>query len=134
MNVRTQHPRIVETNAADFAADVLASTQPVLVTFFAAWSHPCHILDSVLNQVATACVGSAKVVRIDADNNPDLSLCYGVQSIPTLLYFLGGRVRDSIVGTASKEAILAKLQTVLSDDATRTKSSVASSLPNHHES
>jgi len=86
--------------------------QPVLVAFSAAWSRPCQILDSVLEEVAATCAGREKVVRINADNNPDLSLVWNIQSIPTLLYFVDGNLRARIVGTASKEAILSKLRSV----------------------
>jgi thioredoxin 1 len=51
-----------------------------------------------------------KIVKVNADDNPDLSLWYEVQSIPTLLYFVDGSIRAKVVGTASKEAILAKLE------------------------
>jgi thioredoxin 1 len=104
--------QIVEIGEANFESAVLKSKQPVLVAFCAPWSHPCHILNSVLNEVAAACAGIAKVARVNADDNPDLSLWYAIQSIPTLLYFVNGTVHAKVVGTASKEAILAKLQPV----------------------
>jgi thioredoxin 1 len=110
MNGNSTQPKIVEIGEATFEAEVLKAEQPVLVEFVAAWSRPCHVLDSVLDEVLAACAARVKVVKVDADNNPDLSLWFGIQSIPTLLYFLGGRVRAKIVGTASKEAILSKLQ------------------------
>jgi thioredoxin 1 len=88
---------------------VLCSRKPVLVAFSAVWSRPCRILEPELREVAAACAGSVKVVKVNADDNPDLSLWYGVQSIPTLLYFVDGTLRGRIVGTASKKAILAKL-------------------------
>src|SRR5216117_3194767 len=80
------------------------------------WSRPCQILDSVLEEVAATCAGREKVVRINADNNPDLSLVWNIQSIPTLLYFVDGNLRARIVGTASKEAILSKLRSVTGGD------------------
>ena len=83
-----------------------------MVAFWAPWSRPCHILDSVLDEVATACAGRVKVAKVNADDNPYLSMWYEIQSIPTLLFFMEGDVRAKIVGTASKEAILAELQVV----------------------
>ncbi len=110
MNPEQERVTPAEVGEADFEAEVLKAKQPVLVAFLTHWSHPCQILGSVLEEVATACSGSVKVVKVNADDNPDLSLWYEVQSIPTLLYFTDGKPRTRIVGTASKEAILAKLQ------------------------
>jgi thioredoxin 1 len=101
---------IPEINEPDFEVEVLRSGQPVLVNFWAAWSQPCRILKSVLDEVVVECKGSVKVVKINADDNPHLGLWYGIQSIPTLLCFVNGEVRATIVGTATKEAILAKLK------------------------
>jgi len=107
---------IVEIGEANFASEVLRWKQPVLVAFSAAWSRPCQILDSVLGEVAPACAGRVKIVKINADNNPDLSLVLKIQAIPTLLYFVDGNLRGRIVGTASKEAILSKLRSVTGGD------------------
>jgi thioredoxin 1 len=112
MNRNQDKAGIVEVGEANFELEVLKSDQPILVAFCAPWSRPCHILDSVLDEVAIACAGRVKVVKVNADDNPDLSMWYEVQSIPTLLYFVAGRLRAKMIGTASKEAILAKLQTV----------------------
>ena len=103
---------IIEIGEANFESEVLRWKQPVLVAFSAAWSRPCQILDSVVEEVAAACAGRVKVVKINADNNPDLSLVWKIQSIPTLLYFINGSLRARIVGTASKEAILSKLRSI----------------------
>jgi thioredoxin 1 len=110
MNTNQCKPPAVEIREGDFKAEVLESKQPVLVEFWAPWSQPCKILESVLNEIATACGGKVKIVKVNADDNPDLSLWYEVQSIPTLLYFVDGSIRAKVVGTASKEAILAKLE------------------------
>jgi thioredoxin 1 len=104
--------RIVKIDEANFYSEVLQSKRPVLVAFLAPWSQPCQILTPVLDEVAAACAGSAKVVKVNADDNPNLSLWYGIQSIPTLLYFVDARPRARVVGTASKEAILSQIQSV----------------------
>jgi thioredoxin 1 len=101
---------ILEINEPDFEREVLKSTQPVLVLFWTAWSQPCRRLGPVLEEVAAGCNGRAKVVKVNADDNPNLGMSYWIQSIPTLLYFINGEERARIVGTASKEAILAKLK------------------------
>jgi thioredoxin 1 len=100
----------VQLAESNFAAEVLQSGQPVLVNFWAPWSRPCQILDPVLKEIAAVWAGKARVVKINADDSLELSLTYDIQSIPTLLYFVEGQLRVRIVGTASKEAILAKLK------------------------
>ena len=62
------------------------------------------------DEVAGACAGRVKVVRINADDHPDLSMWYDIQSIPSLLIFVEGILRDKVVGTVSKEGILTKLR------------------------
>ena len=102
--------QIVEIGEANFESEVLQSKQPVLVAFFAPWSRACQTVGPVLDEVATACAGSVKVIKVNADNNPDLGLWYEIQSIPTLLYFVGGSLRGKIIGTVTREAILLQLR------------------------
>lgn len=116
MNENEENALITELGERDFRSEILRSELPVLVEFWAPWSRPCQILSSALEETASACRGSVKVVTVNADDNPTLSLWYEIQSIPTLLFFLDGNIRARIVGTASKEAILAKLQSVLGGD------------------
>jgi len=123
---------IIEIGEANFESEVLRWKQPVLVAFSAAWSRLCRILDSVLFEVAAACAGRDKVVGINADNNPDLSLVWNIDSIPTLLYFVGGNLLAKIVGTASKEAILSKLRSVSQGGDSKTLNSDANNENEHH--
>jgi thioredoxin 1 len=109
-NLNTQNDALPLIAAEDFKAEVLESKQPVLVEFWASWSRPCQVMDSVLQELASACAGKLKVVTVNADDSLDLSLWYNIQSVPTLLYFVRGTPCLRIVGTASKEAILAKIQ------------------------
>jgi thioredoxin len=99
----------LQLTAASFEAEVLKSKQPVLVVFGAPWSRPCQVIDPILQELARDWAGKVKVVSVNADDSLDLSLCYDIQSIPTLLYFVEGKPRVRIVGTASKEAILNRL-------------------------
>jgi len=112
MKTNADNRPIIEIGEVNFESEVLKWKQPVLVTFSATWSRPCQVLDSVLEEVAAACAGRVKVVKINADNHPDLSLIWKIQSVPTLLYFAEGGLRARIVGTASRQAILSKLRSV----------------------
>jgi len=110
MNLSENNSKPVQIDSAKFDAEVLNSKLPVLVAFLTSWSRPCAILSPVLDEIALELSGKLKVVRIDADTSLDLSLWYDVQSIPTLLYFVAGSIHAKIVGTATKEAILSKLE------------------------
>lgn len=116
MNTKGNEGRLLEVGKPNFESEVLCSKQPVLVVFCAPWSKACRVLRPVLNKVMRASSGSVKFVKINSDDNPDLSLWYGIHSIPALLYFVDGVVRARITGTASKQAILARLESVTGND------------------
>jgi thioredoxin 1 len=100
----------IEINEANFQTEVLQSTQPVLVDFWAEWCGPCKMIAPVLDEIAAEHAGRAKVVKVNIDQNPELAERYGIQSIPTLLYFNQGQVRDHNIGVTSKKNIVAKLE------------------------
>jgi thioredoxin 1 len=100
----------IEINEANFESEVLRSNQPVLVDFWAEWCGPCKMLAPVLDEIATEQAGRAKVAKVDVDANPALAARFGIQSIPTLLYFAAGEVRDKTIGAANKRAIVSKLE------------------------
>ena len=110
MNTSENMTTTLHLTAKNFEAEVLESRQPVLVVFGAPWSRPCQVLDPILQELARDWARKVKVVSVNADDSLDLSLCYDVQSIPTLLYFVEGKLRVEIVGTATKDAILAELK------------------------
>jgi|SRR5258706_15646690 len=132
MKANPDNRPIIEIVEGNFESEVLRWKQPVLVMFWATWSRPCQILDSVLEEVAAACAGRMKVVKINADNHPDLSLVWKIQSIPTLLYFADGNLRARIVGTTSKEAILSKLRSVTEDGDSKALNPNANDENEHH--
>jgi thioredoxin 1 len=100
----------IEINAANFEQEVLQSREPVLVDFWAEWCGPCKMLGPALDEIATEQAGRVKIAKVNVDANPELAARFGVQSIPTLVYFAGGKVQDQTVGAVSKRAILAKLE------------------------
>jgi thioredoxin 1 len=100
---------VLKSDSAGFSADVLASDVPVLVDFWAAWCGPCRALAPHLDTLATRFAGKAKVIKVNADENPDVAARYGVRGLPTLLVFKGGKVVDQLVGNPGSAKPLEQL-------------------------
>jgi thioredoxin 1 len=93
----------------DFQEEVIGSTLPVLVDFTAVWCQPCKMIEPIVKQLAGEWEGRVKVVKLDADQNPNIMMQYGVMSIPTLMLFKGGEVRERMTGFQPKEKLSAKV-------------------------
>jgi thioredoxin len=100
----------IEVNESNFEKEVLNATQPVLVDFWAEWCGPCKMIGPVLDEIAREQAGRTTVAKINVDENPALASRFGIRSIPTLLYFSRGEVRDQLVGAAGKKVITTKLE------------------------
>ncbi|MEI8104570.1 MAG: thioredoxin [Actinomycetes bacterium] len=85
---------------ASFAADVLSSERPVIVDFWAPWCGPCHAIRPILEQLAAE-TDRVEFVKVDIDENPVVASKYEVLSIPTVMIFDGGEVKETVVGARS---------------------------------
>jgi thioredoxin 1 len=89
----------------NFQADVLQSSEPVVVDFWAEWCGPCKMIAPSLEEIATELNGKVKIAKLNIDENPELAAEFGVRSIPTLMIFKGGEVADMKVGALPKTAL-----------------------------
>ncbi len=94
---------------ADFQSEVLNAADPVLVDFTAVWCQPCRMVDPIIKQLAQDWDGKVKVVKLDADQNPNIMMQYGVLGIPTLMLFKGGEIKERLTGYQPKDKLVSKL-------------------------
>ncbi len=95
----------IETNSANFDAEVLQSAEPVVVDFWAEWCGPCKMIGPSLEEISDEMSGTVKIAKLNIDDNPDIAAKYGVRSIPTLLMFKGGEPVSIQVGAAPKSKL-----------------------------
>ncbi|MDH3604403.1 MAG: thioredoxin [Candidatus Tectomicrobia bacterium] len=106
----TEHTNTKTFTESGFQRDVLDSSQPVLVDFWADWCGPCHVMAPVIDELATALAGQVTVGKVNVDDEPALSVQYGIRSIPTLLLFKDGQIVDQAVGVVPKQILVEKLR------------------------
>jgi thioredoxin 1 len=94
----------------DFQAEVLDSSQPVLVDFWAEWCVPCHMVSPVVEEIAREYSEKLKAAKLNVDDNPQTARQYGVMSIPTLIVFKDGQEKARVVGARGKDAILREIE------------------------
>lgn len=100
----------ITLNDENFESEVINSDKPVLVDFWAEWCAPCRIIAPIIEEIAGEYAEQLKVGKIDVDGNPQVSMNYGIRSIPTLLLFKDGKPVDQIIGAVAKDAILNKVK------------------------
>ena len=110
INKPTHAPAVTKEN---FDAEVLKSDIPVLVDFWAPWCGPCRAIGPSIDALSIEYAGKAKVVKLDVDNEAEIEARYGVKSIPTLIFFKGGEVVDTIIGAYPKAKIAEKLDAIV---------------------
>jgi len=105
--------QIYEADDATFESEVVQAQTPVLVDFTATWCGPCKKLEPVVHEIAGEYDGRLKVVKVDVDKAPGTAAKFAVMSVPTLLFFSEGQVRDQVTGVVPKRAITERVDKVL---------------------
>lgn len=105
--------KYITATEQNFKSEVLESSQPVLVDFWAEWCGPCKMIAPAIEELATEFDGKAKIAKVNVDEVPSLAGEYGIRSIPTLLFFRDGKVVEQLVGAAPKQALADKLNNLL---------------------
>ena len=99
-----------------FEQEVVKANKPALVDFWAAWCGPCKMLSPIVEEVAKTHQNQFNFFKVNVDDNPQVAANFQIMSIPTLIFFKGGRPIDKIIGLVSKEEITRRLEAILRGD------------------
>ena len=99
----------INVNKDEFQTQVLDSSTPVLVDFWAEWCGPCKMIAPIVDEIAAEYNGKLRVAKVDADENQEILMNYGIMGIPTLILFKGGEAVERITGFKPKGKIVSKI-------------------------
>lgn len=102
-----------EISDSSFQQEILESSIPALVDFWAPWCGPCKSIAPVLEEIATEFGGKLKVAKLNVDDNPQTPTRYNVKGIPNLVFFKAGKVVEQIVGAVPKEQLIAAIKKLI---------------------
>jgi thioredoxin len=102
--------KTIAINETTFETEVLQSDKPTLVDLWAPWCGPCRLIAPLVDEIAEENGERFKIAKLNIDDNPQIAQRFDIRSIPTLLFFKGGELRDQVVGTVSKSTMLARLE------------------------
>ena len=100
---------VITITKENYDEEVVKSSVPVLLDFWATWCGPCRMLSPIVDEIANEVEGNAKVCKINVDEQPELAQQFGIMSIPTLVFMKNGEITAKEVGVRSKQVILDKL-------------------------
>lgn len=104
---------LLHLNSQNFDSEVLQSKVPVLVDFSAIWCPPCQMMGPVMEKLAADFENKAKVAKVDIDECSDLAMKYNVMSVPSMIYFKNGEIKDQVIGAVPAEHLSDKLNQLL---------------------
>lgn len=104
---------LLHLNSQNFDSEVLQSNIPVLVDFSATWCVPCQMIAPVMEQLAEDFNGKAKIAKVDIDECSDLAMKYNIMSVPSMVYFRDGEIKDQVIGAVPAEHLSEKLKQLL---------------------
>ncbi|MGD0146270.1 MAG: thioredoxin [Nitrososphaerales archaeon] len=104
---------VLHINGSKFQDEVVRSSQPVLVDFYADWCGPCKIIEPIIAQLSKEYEGRVKFVKIDTDADQELATQFGIMSIPTVMFFSKGKVEDTVIGAAPASVFKTKLDSLV---------------------
>ena len=104
---------VVEVDDKNFDAEVLESALPVMLDFSAEWCGPCKRLDPIVESIASEYGGRLKVAHLDIDRAQATAMRYGIMSVPTVLFFKSGQVREQVMGYVPKDRLVEKIDSIL---------------------
>jgi thioredoxin 1 len=115
--VNESTPNVSRVQESQFEVEVVQSTLPVVVDFYAPWCGPCKILSPMLDELAGPLTNKVKFVKINVDEAPALAQRLEIQGVPTLVFFKDGKVLDSLVGLASRDTLKTRLESLAKSNA-----------------
>ena len=104
---------LMEFTDGNFESEVVKSDKPCLVDFWAEWCGPCRMVGPVVEEIAKEYAGKLKVGKLNVDNNNKTAVQYGIMSIPSLLFFNGGKVVDQVIGAVPKKQLVQRLEKII---------------------
>ncbi|NCB18769.1 MAG: thioredoxin [Bacteroidia bacterium] len=103
----------IAVNDSNFNEVILKTDKPAVVDFWAPWCGPCRMIGPIIEELAAEYEGKAVIAKCDVDSSEEVPVKYGIRNIPTILFFKDGELKDKIVGSTTKSAIVSKINSLM---------------------